>query len=313
MSNKSLLLIPLLLLLPIASWAEATEGQSSGGQAQGQPAPYRPDFVIPKPEGAPSAEPAAQAAAPGDRYVIGPQDNLSINVVDEPDLSGKYRIDTDGTLTFPYVGRVPAAGLTLEDMQSRLTALLRAGYIKNPQVRIEVDQYKSRSVYVIGEVRAPGKVTMAGTTLTLLEALALAGSPTANASNEVIVVHPLKRGAAATPGADAEGERITINRKDLELGRTGQDIVLLDGDIINVPVAQRFYISGFVRNPGYYVLDPGMTIDQAMALAGGLNDRGSDRRITVKRLVKGKLTEVSVKLEDKVEANDTINVPSRFF
>jgi polysaccharide export outer membrane protein len=194
-----------------------------------------------------------------------------------------------------------------------LTALLKAGYLKNPQVRIEVDQYKSRNVFVIGEVRAPGKVTMSGTTMTLLEALALAGSPTANASNEVIVVHPTKRGAAATLGADAEGERITINRKDLELGKAGQDVVLLDGDIINVPVAQRFYISGFVRNPGYYVLDPGMTIDQAIALAGGLNDRGSDRRITAKRLVNGKLAEVSVKLDDKVQANDTINIPSRFF
>src|SRR5207244_5656727 len=137
----------------------------------------------------------------------GQQDNLSITVVDESDLSGKYRIDTDGTLTFPYVGRVPAAGLTLEEMQSRLTALLKAGYLKNPQVRVEVDQYKSRNVYVIGEVRAPGKVTMTGTTMTLLEALALAGSPTANASNEVIVVHPSKRGAASAPGADAEGER----------------------------------------------------------------------------------------------------------
>jgi polysaccharide export outer membrane protein len=114
-------------------------------------------------------------------------------------------------------------------------------------------------------------------------------------------------------GPDTPGDRITVNRRDLELGRAGQDVVLMDGDIINVPVAQRFYISGFVRNPGFYVLDPGMTIDQAIALAGGLSERGSDRRITVKRLVKGKLIEVSVKLEDKVQSNDTINIPSRFF
>jgi polysaccharide export outer membrane protein len=183
-------------------------------------------------------------------------------------------------------------------------------------VRVEVDQYKSRNVFVIGEVRTPGKVTMTGTTMTLLEALALAGSPTINASNEVIVVHPSKRGGATPSGVTAaipEGDRITVNRKDLELGRAGQDIVLLDGDIINVPVAQRFYISGFVRNPGYYVLDPGMTIDQAIALSGGLSDRGSDRRITAKRMVNGKLTEVSVKPEDKVQPNDTINIPSRFF
>jgi polysaccharide export outer membrane protein len=168
-------------------------------------------------------------------------------------------------------------------------------------------------VYVIGEVRSPGKITMTGTQMTLLEALALAGSPTSNASNQVIVVHPAKPNAAGTPSADTEGQRITVNRRDLELGKAGQDIVLQDGDIINVPVAQRFYISGMVRNPGFYVLDPGMTVQQAIALAGGLNDRGSDRRITATRLVNGKSEDVKVELEDKVEPNDVLNIPSRFF
>jgi polysaccharide export outer membrane protein len=300
-------------LLGAALVATVTPRASAPPAAAGtvSQAPYRPDLVTAKPDGGQAGE-AAAATPAAERYVIGAQDNLSITVVDEPDLTGKYRVDTDGTLTFPYLGRVPTAGSTLEELQSRLTALLKSGYIKNPQVRVEVDQYKSRNVFVIGEVRSPGKVTMTGTTMTLLEALALAGSPTASASNEVIVVHPAKHGASSQ-GADTEGERITVNRKDLELGKAGQDIVLLDGDIINVPVAQRFYISGFVRNPGYYVLDPGMTVDQAIALAGGLNERGSDRRITAKRLVNGKLTEVSVKLEDKVQANDTINIPSRFF
>ena len=68
-----------------------------------------------------------------------------------------------------------------------------------------------------------------------------------------------------------------------------------------------------VRNGGYYVLDPGMTIQQAIALAGGLNERGSDRRITVTRLVNGKLVELKVDLADKVQPNDVINVPTRFF
>lgn len=308
MGTKLISTLSLMLALSVAG----------SGQAQQPPAstPYKPDFVILKPEGpapAPAQSAPAAPAVAGDRYVIGPQDNLSINVVDEAELTGKYRIDTDGTLTFPYLGRVMVAGLTLEELQTRLTTLLKAGYIKNPQVRIEVDQYKSRSVLVIGEVRTPGKVTMSGTTMTLLEALALAGSPTASASNEVILVHARRDGSPAGQGPEAPGDRITVNRRDLELGRAGQDIVLMDGDIINVPVAQRFYISGFVRNPGFYVLDPGMTIDQAIALAGGLNERGSDRRITVKRLVSGKLAEVSVKLEDKVQANDTIYITSRFF
>ncbi|OFV89795.1 MAG: hypothetical protein A3G76_03260 [Acidobacteria bacterium RIFCSPLOWO2_12_FULL_65_11] len=270
----------------------------------------------PLPSGSAPAQQRPTTLPTGERYVIGPQDNLSITVVDEPELTGKFRVDNDGTLTFPFLNRVPVAGLTLEELQARLTTLLKAGEIlRNPQVRVEVDQYKSRSVYVIGEVRVPGKVTMSGTTLTLLEALALAGSPTANASNEIIVVHPSRPGASVggVAGADIEGERITVNRRDLELGRAGREIVLQDGDIINVPVAQRFYIYGYVRNPGTYVLDPGMTLQQAIALAGGLTDRGSDRRIKAKRQVNGKLAEMSLQLEDKILANDTIAIPSRFF
>ena len=211
--------------------------------------PYKPDFEIPKPEGTlRPATPPAQTEG----YVIGAQDNLSIIVSDEAELTGKYRVDTDGTISMPYLSRVLLAGLSLADAQVKIAGLLQAGYIRNPQVRIEVDQFKARSVIVSGEVRTPGKVTLPGTTMSLLEALALAGSPTVNASNEVIVIHPPKPGEMAP-------EPITINRRELEIGKAGRDITLQDGDIVNVPVAKRFYISGFVKNPGSYVLDTGTT------------------------------------------------------
>jgi polysaccharide export outer membrane protein len=169
-----------------------------------------------------------------------------------------------------------------------------------------MDQYRSQQVVVTGEVRTPGPITISGSAMTLLTALALAGSPTANASNEVIVVHP-------PVGGNFEGETIRVSRRDLELGRAGMDIVLRDGDIINVPKAQTFFVDGFVRNPGAYVLDPGMTVQQAIALAGGLAERGSNRRLTSRRMLKGKLAEVGVRLEDKVQPGDTIYVRSRFF
>ncbi len=104
-----------------------------------------------------------------------------------------------------------------------------------------------------------------------------------------------------------------MNRKDLELGKVGRDLVLLDGDIVNVPVAKRFFISGFVKNPGSFVLETGTTIGQAIVLAGGLTDRGSDRRLSVIRMVDGKSVEVPVKLEDQVQPNDEIKIKPRFF
>jgi polysaccharide export outer membrane protein len=280
-----------------------------------KPAPYQPEFVIPQPTEGPgqTLSPAPTPVNPNS-YRVGLQDEVKVTVFDEPDLSTMYRVDADGSISFPLIGRVQAAGTTLSELQQRITTMLAAGYIRNPQVRVEVNQYKSQFVYVIGEVRAPGKITMTGTTMTLLEALALAGSPTSSASNEVIVVHPIRPHAAnALPATDIEGARISVNRKDLELGKAGQDVVLQDGDIINVPSAQHFYITGMIRNPGTFVLDPGMSIQQAIALAGGLNERGSDRRLKISRLVNGKLTEMSVNLEDKIQPGDTLIISGRFF
>ena len=215
-------------------------------------------------------------------------------------------MDTDGTISMPYLSRVVLAGLSLAEAQVKLASLLKAGYLRNPQVRIEVDQFKARSVIVSGEVRTPGKLTLPGTTISLLEALAMAGSPTINASNEVIVIHPPKPG-------ELSPEPITINRRELELGRAGRDITLQDGDIVNVPVAKRFYISGFVKNPGSYVLDTGTTVSQAIILAGGLSERGTNRRIKVSREVSGRTVDVSVDLDDKLKPNDEIRIRSRFF
>jgi polysaccharide export outer membrane protein len=301
MRNNSILTA--LAFTAIASGALAAQPPQTQPPAQPPAtAPYKPEFEGLKTEG----QPKTDAPAPGEGYVIGPQDNLSIIVSDETELTGKYRVDTDGTISMPYLSRVPLAGLSLQEAQDKITAMLKAGYIRNPQVRIEVDQFKARSVLMTGEVRVQGKVTLPGSTMSLLEALALAGSATANASNEVLIMHPPKPGEKAP-------EPIVVNRKDLELGKVGRDITLQDGDIVNIPVAKRFYISGFIKNPGSFVLDTGTTVGQAIILAGGLNDRGSDRRLSIIRVVSGKTVEIPVKMEDTVLPSDEIKVKSRFF
>jgi len=292
----------MLLALGAAPGAQPPQTPNRTAQPQ-QPSAPTSDPTTPKPA-VPSQQPAPAAVV--DQYVIGPQDTLMITVIDENDLTAKYRVDGDGSITLPYLGRMPAAGLSVEELRKRITAGLQNGWIRNPQVLVGIEQYKARSVVVTGAVRAPQKVTLTGLTMTLLEALALAGSPTSEAANEVIVVHPAKPG-------EKEPQAITVNRRDLELGKAGMGIVLQDGDIINVPVAKKFWVSGYVKNQGAYVYDSGMTVAQALILAGGLTERGSDRRITIKREVNGKVTEVSAKLEDKVQPNDEIIVGSRLF
>jgi polysaccharide export outer membrane protein len=253
---------------------------------------------------APQKPEPASVAAPA-KYMIGAQDLLKITVFDEPDLTNSYRVDGDGFITFPYISRVSAAGQTLGELQDRIRSLLSAGFIKNPQVRVEIGEFKSQSVLVSGEVRQPGKITMTGA-MTLLEALAAAGSPTTAASSELTIAHPKR------PGETGDADLIRVNWKDLQLGK-GTDVPLQDQDLINIPKAQTFFITGQIRNGGPYVLEPGTTMQQAIAMAGGLNERGSDRGITVTRLVNGKSTDVKVTLEDKVQPNDTIIIRNRFF
>ncbi len=262
----------------------------------------------PAPQTAPDQPKAADQST---RYTLGPQDQLKITVFDEPDLTNVYRVDSDGFITFPMLNRVAASGITPAELQDRIRTMLAAGYIRNPQVRVEVEGYKSQSVIVGGEVRSPGKIPMTGT-MTLIEALAAAGSPTSAASSEVTVSRP-KKGTTGS-GGESDVEIIRVNLKDVQLGRAGRDIQLQDGDIINVPKAQTFYISGAVRNPGSLIFEPGMTVQQAIALAGGLTDRGSDRRIKANRIgADGKVTEVSLRLEDKVQPNDTILIANKIF
>ena len=271
-----------------------------------QPPPFKPDFVIPKQEG-PAPPPATQAQQPvGDQYVIGPADTLAITVVDEADLTRQYLVDSDGTITMPYIGRQHAAGLTVEALRTKITAELKKDWIKNPQVLVGVQQYKARSVLVTGAVRAPQRVTLTGLTMSLLEALTLAGSPTSSAANEVTVVR------APKPG-QKEPETITVDRRELEVGKAGRDVVLEDGDIINVPEAKKFYVSGAVKNTGQFIYESGMTVARALVLAGGLTDRGSDRRITIKRENNGKIEEISAKLTDKIQPNDEIVIGQRLF
>ena len=250
---------------------------------------------------------AGRAASPS--YIIGAQDQLSITVYDEAELTGKYRVDNDGFFSFPLLDRLRAGGRSVADLQTEITTRLANGFLRNPQVRVEVDQFKSRSVFVSGEVRAPGKITMNSSAMTLLEALAQAGSPTSSASNDITVT----RRPDGSGTTDGEPTVMPVSRRDLETGRAGHDLVLQDGDIIHVAPAQRFYIAGQVRNPGFYVLESGMTVQQAIALSGGLTDRGSDRGLTATRLVNGKAVDVAVKLEDAVQPNDTLNVRQRFF
>ncbi|MBP1635739.1 MAG: polysaccharide export protein [Acidobacteria bacterium] len=249
-------------------------------------------------------------------YVVGPQDVLAITVWDQPDLNNKFTVEADGSFTFPMIGRVQAGGRTLRQIEEELKKRLADGYFKNPQLTVAVDTYRSQRVFIIGEVRTPGTYVLSGN-MSLIEALSRAGSTTPTASHEAVIVRAAegKKSEGPTLPDQAEaGEVIRVELKDLQSGNLSHNVPLRDGDTIVVPRAEMVYVFGQVKNPGAYALqEKETTVMQALALAGGVTDRGATGRIKINRLVNGVKQEIKVKLGDPVLPGDTIVVPERFF
>jgi polysaccharide export outer membrane protein len=245
-------------------------------------------------------------------YVVGAQDLIKITVFDEPTMSGSYRVDTDGSFQYPMLGRVAVGGMRIREVEQMLKTKLEDGYIKRAQVAVDVEQFRSRSIFVVGEVRTPGKYLMTAQ-MSLIEALAAAGSTTATASSEVMILRPRDAGSAQalTPEQVDQSSVTRVNLAELQLGRLSQNVTLVEGDTIFVPKADKFFITGQVRSPGAYTFERGLTVLQAISLAGGLTEKGSSRRIKVVRSVKGKKTQQGIDLADAIQPGDTLVIPQR--
>ena len=283
----------LALLAASTAGAQVTTPRSTGSQLQG------------------TSPPRVDAGAPSD-YIVGAQDIIKIMVFEEPSMSGIYRVDNDGSIQYPILGRIPAAGMTLRDIEQTLKTKLEDGYINRAQVAVDVEQFRSRSVFIVGEVRTPGKYPMTGQ-MTLIEALAAAGSTTQNASTELLILRPRDPGSARplTPDQSDRANVTHVSLADLQLGRLSENVSLKEGDTIFVPKAEKFFITGQVKSPGAFTYERGLTVLQAMSLAGGLTDKGSNRRLKVIRVVNGKKAELKIDLTDPVQPGDTLVIPQR--
>jgi polysaccharide export outer membrane protein len=248
-------------------------------------------------------------------YVVGPQDVLTITVWNQTDLTGKFAVESDGTFTFPLIGRVKAGGLTLRQVEQALKQRLADGFFRNPQVSAAIEHYRSQRIFIVGEVRQPGTYPLTGD-MTLIEALARAGSMTATAGGEAIIVRQPAGATAEKPllpnaAPDAEVTRVDI--KELQTGSAGSNVMLRDGDTIFLPRAEAIYVFGHVKNPGAYAIQKDTTVLQALSLAGGVTERASTARIKVVRLIGASKIEIKIKLNEVVHPGDTVLVPERFF
>jgi len=265
-------------------------------------------------QAAPAGTPAPQSANRSSAYTVGATDVIKVTVFNEEKLSGAFRIDVDGTVNYPLLGRLHVAGRTVQEIEALLTSLLKDGFVNRPVVAVEIEQFRSRTIFIMGEVRTAGKYPLQGE-MSLLDVLALAGSLTANASDEILIFRPkdaTERQAPALPDQTSNHEVMRVSLQALQHGKLAGNVMVEDGDTVYVPKAERFYISGHVRTPGSYVLQHGMTVQQAIAVAGGLTERGSTRGIRIRREVKpSEFREVNVRMTDLVKPGDTIVIRQR--
>ncbi len=247
----------------------------------------------------------------GANYVVGPEDVLTVTVYNEPQLSGHFRVEKDGEFSYPFLGRVRAGGRTLAELADVIKSRLADGYLRHPQVTVDVDQFRSQNVFVMGEVRTPGKYVLSGP-VTLLDALARAGSTTDAAGAEVLILHPKGpvKGSPTLPD-QRDAEVVTVNLRDIQDGQLSRNVTIRDGDTIFVTKAERFFVVGLVRNAGSYVLERNMTVLQAISTAGGIVERGSNKRLRIVRIVGDKRKEFDAKPTDLVLPGDTIVVRQR--
>lgn len=159
--------------------------------------------------------------APEER--LGIDDVFEVRVFAEPDLSGAYRVAADGTVDYPFVGRISVIGMRSGEVQELIATKLRDGYLKNPQVSLMVKEWNSRKVSVIGQVQKPGAVVYFPN-MTIVDAIAAAGGFTGIASKNAVTLRRENKGSVESRNCPVA---------DISEGRA-PNVVLRPGDILVV-------------------------------------------------------------------------------
>jgi polysaccharide biosynthesis/export protein len=268
------------------------------------------------------------AEAPGEtaKYVLGPEDQVTVRVIDLEEIEDKpVRVDLRGNINLPIVGRVRAMGLTVEQLEIAIAEKLTS-VLQDPQVTVTVAEFRSHPVSVLGAVRNPGVHQITGVK-TLFELLSLAGGLSPEAGNSIKITRRKTAGPLPLPLAtdDATGEfrvaEVSI-KSVMEAKNPQENIQILANDVISVPKAELIYVIGAVRKSGGFMLSEKEKISalQALSLAEGLDRSASAKNARILRAVEGseQRQEIAVNLAKVIEgqsqdipmrANDILFIP----
>lgn len=187
---------------------------------------------------------------------------LNVQVYDEPDLSAHVRVDKDGNINLPFLKTISIGGDTVAQARTKIEDKFRNdGILKNPQITIEVEQFATTSVTVMGEVQNPGKVELLAPH-SLLDVIGMTGGETTLAGNEVEVKRPVNGAMESTTyHYSRNGDVSTI-----------RDVMVNPGDTVIVQRAGIVYVLGGVNRPGGYTMQESgdLNVAEAISLAQGL-------------------------------------------
>jgi polysaccharide export outer membrane protein len=242
---------------------------------------------------------AGQGAVSAPGYRVGPKDLLEIKVSEVPELNLERRIADDGTVTLPLVGAVDVSGLSISEVVDRLKAVLEERFVQRASVTVQIKEFRSKPITVIGAVKDPGYLAFTGR-VTLIEALSAAGGLTEQQGVTIYILRQADNGLT---------DRIAISADDLMLRANPEaNIPIFAGDVVNVPPKQQVtvFCLGELKTAGALTFAAGerTTVLTAVAKAGGLTDRASNTLRIKRRDRAGKDAEIEVNFKRVLSGKD---------
>jgi polysaccharide export outer membrane protein len=226
-------------------------------------------------------------------YELGPNDQFLIGVPQAQEINQRpFRIDSDGFIDLPLVGRVHAAGLTVRGLETLLTTKL-ADFIRQPQVTITMVQFRSEPVFFLGAFRTPGIYPLQGGR-TLVEMLAVVGGLQPTASRRIKITRRAEYGTIDLPNAVKDPQR-KVSTVEISLDSLTQnvnpaeDLILKAYDMVSSETALPVYASGEVAKPAAIALGEQLSISvtEALTQAGGITSSASRGKVRVLRPIMG--------------------------
>lgn len=250
-------------------------------------------------------------SAPVDQMTLAAGDLIDVNILGEPDLSGKFRVSQNGDILLGVGGPIQVGGLSADDAAAAIEKRLTdSQLLREPHVTVFVEEYASAGVSVLGDVKSPGVYPMFGKH-TLYDALALAGGLSATAANEVTIIHH---------DDPQHPQLVTMTNSPQQMAQP--DVPVMPGDKIIASSAGVVYALGEVGRPGGFVLarnEPTYTVTKVLALAQGFThvaklnsaivirktDHGVEQyAFAIPKVLEGKEPDI------QLQAGDIVFVPS---